>query len=252
MSRTNPSKSQRNQTARAKAEEMRRQAEARSRRNRNIIVGVTVLVVAVIFVVVAVAWQSASREAAKNAAGPAGLSDRKGIVVGQDSAPVTVTAYTDFMCPACGQFEQENTAQLDQLRTEGKIKVEYVPVTILDRFSQGTQFSTRSAGAAFCVADTDRDKYVAFSEAMFANQPAENSSGMNNDRIAEIAAGVGVSDAGQQCIKDGRYNKFATAVTDQASKDGLGGTPYVLVNGEQVKDWSAPNLKAIIDAKGAQ
>lgn len=247
MSRTNPSKSERNQSARAKAEEMRRQAEARSRRNRNIIVGVTVLVVAAVFVVVAIAWQSANREAAKNAAGPPGLSEHKGIIVGEDSAPVVVTAYTDFMCPACGQFEQENTAQLDQLREEGKIKVEYVPVSILDRFSQGTQFSTRAAGAAFCVADTDRDKYVAFSEAMFANQPQENSTGLNNDKIAELAAGAGVSEAGQTCIKNGTYNKFATAVTDQASKDGLQGTPYVLVDGKPVEDWSAANMKAIID-----
>jgi protein-disulfide isomerase len=27
----------------------------------------------------------------------------------------------------------------------------------------------------------------------------------------------------------------------------MGGTPYVLVNGEQVKEWSAENMKAAID-----
>ena len=70
---------------------------------------------------------------------------------------MTVTTYVDYMCPACNQFETENAALLDDLREKGEVKVEYVPIAILDRFSQGTRYSTRSAGAAYCVAEHDPD-----------------------------------------------------------------------------------------------
>lgn len=244
MSRTNPSKGNRNEAARAKAEQMRREAEARSRRNRNIIVGVTVAVVAALFIAVIVAWQSASREAALNSKGPDGLSNDSGIVVGQESAPVTVTVLSDFMCPACRQFEDANKAQLAELRDNGEIKVEYIPVSILDRFSQGTKFSTRAAGAAYCVAEHSPDTYVDFNDEMFSQQPAEGTSGLSSDEIAAIAARAGASDAAQQCIKDNTYADFATKVT---SDSGVQGTPTVKVNGTQVQNWSPENIKAEID-----
>ena len=252
MSRTNPSKTQRNEAARAKAEQMRREAEARSRRNRNIIVGVTLVVVIGLFVAIFVVWQSASREAALNSAGPPGLTDRGGIVVGQDAAPVTVTVMSDYMCPACRSFEEANKAQLDQLVADGSIKVEYVPVSILDRMSGGTKYSTRSASAAFCVAETDKDTFTAFHEALYAQQPAEGGTGLTSEQMAEIAGSAGVSQAGQDCIKGNKYSSYATKVTSDANAAGLRGTPTIYVNDKQVEDWSPDKLKATIDsaAKG--
>ena len=247
MSRTNPSKAQRNEAARAKAEQMRREAEARSRRNRNIIIGITLLVVIGLFVAIFVAWQSASREAALNSAGPPGMSDRGGVIVGEDSAPVTVTVMSDFMCPACAAFEQENAAQLDEMTAAGTIKIEYVPVSILDRTSGGTKYSTRLASAGFCVAETDKDKYPAFQQAMFANQPSEGGTGLTSEEVAGIAAGAGVSQAGQDCIKADKYTGYATKVTEDASAAGMRGTPTIYVNDEQVDDWGAANLKKLID-----
>lgn len=248
MSRTNPSKAQRNSAARAKAEQMRREAEARNRRNRNIIVGITLVVVIGLCIAILVAWQSASRQATLNAAGPDGLTDRGGIVVGPQTAPVTVTVMSDFQCPACASFEQANAGQLDQLTADGTIKVEYVPVSILDRFSQGARYSTRSASAAFCVAETDKDKYAAFQETMFANQPSEGTSGMTSQDIAALAAGIGVSQAGQDCITADRYTGFATRVTEDASAAGMRGTPTIYINDEQLEDWSPASMKAAIDA----
>lgn len=248
MSRTNPSKGQRNEAARAKAEQMRREVEARNRRNRNIIVGVTVLVVVGLFVAIFVAWQMASREAALHADGPGNLSDRGGIVVGQDSADVTVTVISDFMCPACAQFEAANKDQLEQMTADGTVKVEYVPVSILDRVSEGTRYSTRAASAAFCVAGSDRDKYVAFHDAMYANQPSEGGSGLTSEEIAALAAEAGVSQEGQDCITDNSYSEYATKVTEQASQAGMRGTPTVYVNGEEVQDNSPAAMKTAIEA----
>lgn len=245
MSRTNPSKAQRNSAARAKAEQMRREAEARSRRNRNIILGITLVVVIGLFVAILVAWQSASRESALNAAGPAGLTDRGGILLGEETAPVTVTVMSDFLCPACATFERENAAQLDQLTAAGTLQVEYVPVSILDRNSGGTRYSTRAASAAFCVAATDKDTYPAFQERMFANQPSES---MSSQDIATLAAEAGVSQAGQDCITADTYTAYATKVTEDASAAGMRGTPTIYIDDEQVEDWSPASMKAAIDA----
>ena len=65
-----------------------------------------------------------------------------------------VAVYSDYLCPICGVFEQTNGATLDELRQSGEIVLEYHPVSILDRKSGGTAYSTRSATAAALVAAT--------------------------------------------------------------------------------------------------
>lgn len=186
-------------------------------------------------------------ESAASATGPAGLTERGGVLFGQDAAPVTVTVMSDFRCPACKAFYDANAAQLEELTAAGTIKVEHVPVSILDRFSEGTRYSTRSAGAAFCVAETDKDKYQAFEKTMYANQPAEGTPGLTSEDLATMAAGVGVTPAGQDCIRQDRYADYVTTVTDDASAAGMKGTPTVYLNGEEIGDWQPENLRRQIE-----
>src|SRR5699024_12404568 len=47
------------------------------------------------------------------------------------------------------------------------------PISILDRASQGTEYSTRAANAAYCVADEDGEAAYTFIDLLFRNQPAE-------------------------------------------------------------------------------
>jgi protein-disulfide isomerase len=214
---------------------------------RTLVVTITVLVITALVVGVVIVVQNARRDIAAAAAGPAGLSDKGGHIVGPESATVTVTIYADYLCPNCKTFEDENMAQLDQYVKDGKVKLEFVPVSILDRLSNGTEFSTRAASSAYCVIESDPDLFQAYNTTLFANQPAENSDGLPTAQLAQIAQTTGVSQAGQDCITAEKYKGFVTKNTDDASKDGMGGTPYVLVNGEQVKEWSAENMKAAID-----
>ncbi|MFV0458640.1 MAG: DsbA family protein [Actinomycetales bacterium] len=232
--------------ARERAEQMRREAEAKSRRTRTIIVAVTVVVIVALIAGVAVVVRNAMNSAAEAAKGPAGLSENGGYIGGQESAPVTVTEYLDFMCPACRQFEENYGAELDQLEGDGQVRVETVPVSILDRFSSGTEYSTRAASAAYCVMESDYDKTGDFIQAMYDNQPAENSSGLTNQEIADLAAGAGVSQAGQDCITSETYKDYATAQTEAATKAGLQGTPFIVINGEPVAQ--GEDFKTKLDA----
>lgn len=172
---------------------------------------------------------------------------------GPGEPAVTITEYFDFMCPACRSFSDAASAELDKRRDAGQIAVEYVPVAILNDTSRGTEFSSRSGGAAFCVAEYDRDKLPKFNEAMYANQPSEGTRGLDNGRIEEIAGDVGANDKVKDCIKDETFRKYMTQGTEHASKDGLRSTPLILLNGTEFKpkqDWS--ELFTAIDQAVAQ
>lgn len=243
-----PGKKERRDDAREKARVMREQAERDARRRRAVVVTIAAVVVVGLVVGGGVLVQSLRSQAARDAAAPTGTSEHGGLLVGDADAPVVVTQYVDFMCPACKQFEDENATVLDDLREQGEIAVEYVPVAILDRFSQGTRYSTRSAGAAYCAVEDDPQVLPALTAALFAAQPAEGSTGLDDDELVRIAADAGAGEATRQCITDGTYTGYAAAVTDRASQDGLQVTPTIRVDGVDLQDRSTAGLQAAIAA----
>lgn len=149
---------------------------------------------------------------------------------GQD----VVATYVDFMCPACNAFEQTFGESLDELASANKITLDVHPVAILDRLSNGTRFSTRSANAMYCVAEASPDAALPFLQGMFAQQPAEVSDGLSDEQILTIAASTGVADV-SACVTEVRFEKFVVAMTKQLPADpatGRTGTPTVAINGE--------------------
>lgn len=150
--------------------------------------------------------------------------------------------YIDFMCPICNQFEQLYGPEIEALVDDGTITLGIHPISILDGQSQGTQFSTRAANAAYCVAAEDADASLPFLQAMFANQPREGTRGLTNSEILEIAGGVGVTGI-DTCVNDGTYAGYVTAMTPetpiQPGSQGIG-TPTVAVNGEVISNSQLP------------
>ncbi len=144
--------------------------------------------------------------------------------------PDTVAVYIDFMCPICNQFEQQYGEQLQQAATDGKITLEYHPIAILDHYSQGAEYSSRSAAAMFCVAENDPDLALDYMNALFTNQPAENTTGLTDEQLSAMADEVGAKNS-TECIADGTFKKFGAA---QASQNDIKGTPTVEVNGKRL------------------
>lgn len=145
-----------------------------------------------------------------------------------------VATYIDFMCPACNSFEQTFGPSLELLATSDKITLDVHPVAILDRLSSGTQYSTRAANALYCVAEVSPEAVLPFMQGMFAQQPAEGSSGLTDVEILSIAASAGASDI-SACVTETRYSKFVTAMTKTMPADpatGRTGTPTVAINGD--------------------
>jgi protein-disulfide isomerase len=236
----------------AKAAAMRAQVAKAEARRRQMVAGAVALVVIVLSVSTFVIVQNARRDTVTaSKATPANLGPDNSITVGQASAPVTVAAYEDFQCPVCLQFEQQNAAQLDAWVKAGTVKIDYRPVSILDR-SSSTNYSTRSLNAVGALVNSTPSAFPAFHKSLFDQQPEEGGAGLPDQTLIDLAVTAGAPKAAMTtAVKAETYKGWTVRVTDAASKDGLTGTPRVLVNGTELKEPTAANLKAAVDAATA-
>lgn len=232
-------------------------AERRDATVRKIVLGLGGLVILALIGAIVFAVVMGSRDDKASSAGsgstaaPANLANGA-IPFGKATAPVTVQVYFDYMCPACGAFEANNGPELKRLMESGTAKVELRPLAFLDRYSNGTEYSSRAANALATVADGAPDKVLAFHEALYANQPAENTEGLSDTQIADLAKGAGVPDAVVARFAAGEFRVWVTNTTQEALTAGIDSTPTVLVNGQKIADvfTAGPLTQAIESAAG--
>lgn len=155
------------------------------------------------------------------------------------TGPKTVDVYLDPMCPICGVFEKANGKQLSDLVDAGTITLRLHPMTFLNRVSQGTDYSTRAAAALTCVGATDASKTLPYLEFLYGNQPKENSAGLTDKTLIEMATAIGAPDI-SQCVNDQTYAGWVQKANDNALSGpiegadipAITGTPTVLVDGK--------------------
>lgn len=274
-----PSKNDRRDAAREQARVLREQQARRDKRNK--IVGISVLSVAIVGLIGAGIWivsQSGGGDEALPEYADTPLSEvtdtpsvaletggiptsAEGVGVLDEDVP-RVDVYLDYMCPACGAFEESNGDNLIALAEAGEATVVYHPVAILNRFSNGTGYSTRAASAAALVAQDASDSFAQFSRQLFEGQPSEGTNGLSNSEIADIARDAGVSDTVAEQIADGtavdRFGQWVTSATNAVTADaslvnessGSFGTPTITIDGEiWTENWSDP--AALLSAVGA-
>lgn len=262
---SNKNKAQRREEARAEALALQQKQAQRDRRNRLLVFGG--LGVAIAALVAVAAFILVNEGEKKNVEDiplaevtdvPSTALESGGIPVGSDlvagsenpEAPV-VDEYLDYLCPVCGQFEEINGADVETMLTSGDATVVFHPVAILDRLSSNTEYSTRAASAAYWVADQAPASFYEFNKALFANQPAENTPGLDNDELAQIAEDAGVPADVAAGIADGTaratFGQYVYSLTNDATSDealananGSFGTPTILVDGERFESWNQP------------
>lgn len=249
-------------TREAKLEAIRRQNEADAKRARLLsLVAIGIAAVLVVAVVIAVVVSSRGGDDEVEVTFPdnttptvEGDPASGGFLIGAEG-PVEVVVFEDFQCPACRSFEAESGDYLAELAAGDQVSLVKRPIAILDRVTGDAIYSTRSAAAAACVGSTgDDDAYAAFTDALFAEQPAESDpgEGLSDQRLTELAADSGADVA--DCIAEGTYLGWAGATTEAAGEqlDRLS-TPTVLVDGEVVTSEaggypSTAELQAAVDA----
>lgn len=201
-------------------------------------VGVVVALVAVGALVV---WMNSAAKDPGTLPESSGIDQETGAIIVGD-APDTFDLYLDFMCPICGDFEDLYGEEILGLVDDGTMTLNLHPISILDRYSQGTEYSSRSANAMYCVADADPAASVGFMQALFANQPSEQTEGLTDAEIIDLAKGVTDADV-SSCITDGTFRQFVAAMTEktpvQPGASGIG-TPTIAINGEAISNSSIP------------
>ena len=149
------------------------------------------------------------------------------VPAGPASAPVKVAVYEDFLCPFCGQFE---AASRDRAAEAGRRRQGAGPATTCSTSSTAApapSYSSRAANALAVVLDASGPEVAKkFHDLLFENQPAEGSAGPQRRPARRLAVQAGATEADvQPGIEDRTFEQWVKNGTDQASKDGVNGTP---------------------------
>lgn len=270
-----PSKNERRDAAREKARVLREQQRKRERRNRFLLQGGIIVGALAIVAVVAVIIVSSIKPdgpvptAAQNDGFTVGQDLKVVGAVQTDTTPspsasaetpeepsatptdgatpgpqnVDIRVYQDYLCPYCKQFETTNAKQIAGWLNAGAATYTVHPLATLTNASLGTQYSLRASNAAACVVENSPNDFFAFNTAMFEKQPAENTEGLTDAQIKDIAKGVvsGSVSKINTCIDEGTYKSWVKDATNRARSGPLpdtdvkkvDGTPTILVNGKQ-------------------
>jgi protein-disulfide isomerase len=216
-------------TARAKARELR-EAEARRQRRREQLIRFGILaVVAVAVLAVGIAILANRPGGDATARLPAGVTEPAGgVVIGDESAAVTVDLWIDFQCPFCRSFEQDVGPTLQQLAADGDAVLVYHPLSFLGEESE------RAANAFGCAADQARaGEYLTV---LFENQPQEGTGGFTTEDLITLGGEAGITGSEfEGCVEDGTYAGWVANVAASQSEAGIGATPTVFVDGEMLQ-----------------
>ena len=254
-------KNQRREQAREQARLAREAEKKREKRNRLFLQGSIALVIIAVLGVVALVLSQSMKPAGP---GPlnmisGGVTFSKDLEVVKTKAlqdgetrkapeqdwtksPVDITIYVDYMCPACGNFEQQNGDMLEQYVGSGDVNLTVFPLNFLDGQSLGTKYSTRAANAFSCVVEEQPKNAFAYHNRLLSKevQPAEQTTGLTDDQLVEnaVAAGAKGTTELKQCIKDQRFAPFINANWKSASETGLLGLAEgtQLINDPRVGD----------------
>ncbi|TKV28711.1 hypothetical protein FDK12_08690 [Arthrobacter sp. NamB2] len=145
--------------------------------------------------------------------------------------PLQVVAYVDVNCVHCADFEARYSEQIRSWLDRGDITFEYRTVAYLDRNS-ATDYSSRGANAAACVADTAPEAYFDFTSRLFAHFEQGE---LDDDGLVALAGEAGAAGVAA-CVEDGTFRPWVKYTTEAAQSAAVGGTPTVYVDGDEVTD----------------
>jgi protein-disulfide isomerase len=149
-----------------------------------------------------------------------------------------VDLYIDPMCPFCGQFDVANGDTLAEMVADDTITLRLHPLTFLDQASAGSEYSSRASAALTCEAAINPESTLDYLAALFADQPAEGTTGLTDEQLVALSDG---GDSIAECVSGGEYQAWAQQNTQQAITGpiegaeipSIQGTPTVLVDGSQ-------------------
>jgi protein-disulfide isomerase len=155
---------------------------------------------------------------------------------------VVLSLYEDFLCPYCGEFEENFGATVSKLIDTGAVAADYYMVSILDRPNR--DYSSRAGAAGYCVADQSSDAFRRFHAALYAQQPDESAASFpTNAQLIDTARQAGAQNAAD-CVNNGTY---LSLVRGMAQATNINGTPTIRINGQDYDRTTPDALVAKIE-----
>ncbi|MCD2188939.1 DsbA family protein [Actinomycetospora soli] len=165
----------------------------------------------------------------------------EGVVVAGRSAPHTLDVYEDALCPACQSFESRGGARIAKVVAEGKLRVRYHLVNMLDQRSQPAGYSTLGGNALLCGAENGifPDLHVS----LYTAQPEEGGTGYTAEQLVDLGTRLGAGPGYADCVRSGKHDgqvaaNFAKAAKDpdlRHQKTGSFGTPALVMDGTMLQ-----------------
>ncbi|MGQ4506259.1 DsbA family protein [Dermabacteraceae bacterium P13103] len=238
-------------------EELRKQREAEvANKQRTKVAIIAAVVVLALVIVVGVGYALSKRGG--NSVGavqnPGTVAEGQSYLeFGAKADKPVVDVYLDFLCPYCKLFAEAQSENLQQQAEKGDITLRLHPRMMLDSFSTPAGYSQRSANAAICVYNQDRNKFFAMEKLLFENQPREGGAGLDDARLKELAKQAGADASVDKCIDDRQFVPWISANVEPEALETTRGTPTVKINGTiwEGNLGDAAALNAAIKAAGA-
>ena len=142
---------------------------------------------------------------------------------GDAAAVVTIVEFSDFQCPHCKTFHEQIFPALQRLYGDD---VRWIFVNRF--FPGGHQYAEEAAIGGECAAR--QGKFWEYADYVFANQER-----LGEGIVADAAGDVGLDAAGYaQCLSGRETASEVAADQAEAARIGVNGTPYFLVNGQEL------------------
>lgn len=156
---------------------------------------------------------------------PAGLERR---TKGSPNAPVVITEWSDFQCPACARFALTREPVLERLYADsGKVRFVYRNLPFL-----GPE-SVWAADAAECAADQGR--YWDYRTLLFQRQRGENRGAFSLENLKRFAAELGLDQgAFSACLDQGKHRTAIQEEMREGDRLGVDATPTFFINGRMI------------------
>lgn len=192
------------------------------------IVGGAILLALVVLAFAIINNRSASSVSAEQPDVPAEWIN--GRTLGNPDAPVTVSVWEDFLCPACAQWNQQVKPTLfEEYIQPGTVKLEY------NYFPLNSHEPGASMGAMAAECASDQGVFWPYHDRLFAAARSQGQAGFQYADLQGYAQNLGMDeDDFGDCMNSLRHQGTVVSSVTQATQLGLSSTPSVIVNNQQM------------------
>lgn len=194
------------------------------------------IIISGVIIAAAIFWTRSNKTSESSLSGAVAPrdADMKGIqfkegdypILGDPSAPVRMTIFSDFQCHFCKKFSMEiKPLIIEEYVKTGKVKMIFRDFAFLSKESDW------AAEAAHCA--NEEDRYWDYIEKLHAVQQGHDASAFNRDILKKLAQDSGLNmDQFNQCFDSSKYAQKVKNSFEEGVKMGVKGTPTVFVNNQ--------------------